>query len=990
MALEPKKTAIENIIDLSWGTHVCFFYETKQDLLDTLAVYFKAGLEGNEFCLWVISESLTKEEAIDALRKVVPNLDRYLASGSIEIRSYDEWYREEGVLDLDKVRSGSDEKLNEALARGYAGLRLTGDASWISDRVWRSFQEYEKGLSGLVANQRMMIFCTYPLATTRAGEIFDVARAHQFAIAKRRGIWEIVETPELKQTKAEIKRLNDELEQTVAERTRELAATNDELNEEITERKVAEESLRESQERFRQVAENLQDVIWVVDSKAERLLYVNPAYEKIWGGSSASLYQDRRAFMEPVHPDDREIVVRMLEEQKEGKLVSAEYRIIQPDGSVRWIRDRSFPVRNAEGEVYRVAGVAADITESKQAEEELQQSHAQLQNILDSLFVFVGVFSTEGVVLEANRAPLEAASLKREDVIGRPFPETYWWSYSAAVQDRLRAALRRAAEGEVVRYDEVIRIANDRRLTIDSSFSPLRDAQGKIVQIVGSAVDITERKRIEEKLRQSESQLAEAQRLASIGSWNWDIRNNTHTWSDELYHMYGLQPQESDPSYETFLELVHPDDRAVVSGAVEHALKTQEPINSYLRIIRSDGAERIIHSRGNTITDISGTPIRMHGTLQDVTERKQAEDAVSEAERKYRDIFENAGEGIFQTTPDGGFIAANPALARMHGFESPEELIRTREDISRQIYVDPTRREEFKRQLEEQGAVRGFEHQIFRKDWSKIWISVNARAVRDEQGAIQYYEGTAQDITDRKQAEERLQITSEQLRALSARLQSAREEEGTRIARAIHDELGSVLTSLKWDLEETDRILAGPMEPSQLAALRERLHALMKLTDSAISAIRRIASELRPSVLDDLGLLAAIEWQAQQFQARTGIVCHCDCSLEKVELSKEQSTAVFRILQEALTNVLRHAQATKIDIKINKENGCFALSVSDNGKGITESEKSEQQSLGILGMRERAHLIGGELDIKGVERKGTVVIVRVPISGQERVLKMTR
>jgi signal transduction histidine kinase len=147
---------------------------------------------------------------------------------------------------------------------------------------------------------------------------------------------------------------------------------------------------------------------------------------------------------------------------------------------------------------------------------------------------------------------------------------------------------------------------------------------------------------------------------------------------------------------------------------------------------------------------------------------------------------------------------------------------------------------------------------------------------------------------------------------------------------------------------------------------------------------------LRPSVLDDLGLVAAIEWQAQQFQARTGIVCYCDCSLEKVELTEAQSTAVFRILQEALTNVLRHAQATRVDIKISKENDVLALSISDNGKGIPEGETSDQQSLGILGMRERAHLIRGEIDIKGVDGKGTVVIVRVPISGQARVLKMTR
>jgi signal transduction histidine kinase len=163
----------------------------------------------------------------------------------------------------------------------------------------------------------------------------------------------------------------------------------------------------------------------------------------------------------------------------------------------------------------------------------------------------------------------------------------------------------------------------------------------------------------------------------------------------------------------------------------------------------------------------------------------------------------------------------------------------------------------------------------------------------------------------------------------------------------------------------------------------------MKLADTAIRAIRRIASELRPSILDDLGLVAAIEWQAHQFQTRTGIICDCDCSLEVADLSEEQSTAVFRILQEALTNVLRHAHATTVDIKINRENGYFALSVSDNGKGTTESEKSEPQSLGILGMRERAHLIGGEIDIEGVEGKGTVVIVRVPSSSQEKVLSMS-
>jgi signal transduction histidine kinase len=250
-------------------------------------------------------------------------------------------------------------------------------------------------------------------------------------------------------------------------------------------------------------------------------------------------------------------------------------------------------------------------------------------------------------------------------------------------------------------------------------------------------------------------------------------------------------------------------------------------------------------------------------------------------------------------------------------------------------------------------------------------------------------QGAVRDISERKAAEEKLKAYSEQLRALSARLQSAREQEGTRIAREIHDELGSALTSLKWDLEEMDKMMSASSDQPKLAVLRGKLHAPMKLADTAISAIRRIASELRPSILDDLGLVPAIEWQAQQFQERTGIICDCDCFLEKVELSEEQATAVFRILQEALTNVLRHAQATRVQIKINIENGHFALSVSDNGKGITESEKSEQQSLGILGMRERAHLISGEIDINSVSEQGTVILVQVPLPAQAKGFEMT-
>ena len=236
------------------------------------------------------------------------------------------------------------------------------------------------------------------------------------------------------------------------------------------------------------------------------------------------------------------------------------------------------------------------------------------------------------------------------------------------------------------------------------------------------------------------------------------------------------------------------------------------------------------------------------------------------------------------------------------------------------------------------------------------------------------------EISERKQAVEQLKATSEQLRALSASLQAAREEEATRIAREIHDELGAALTSLRWDLEAVDEAVSESGDGSQLQELRKRIAAMIRLTDTTINTVRRISSELRPVALDTLGLTEAIEWQARKFQERTGIIIECDCTLE-VELGREQSTAVFRIFQETLTNILRHAQATRVNIQIKEDDGEFILTIRDNGRGITDDEKSGQSTLGLLGMRERAHLIGGKIDITGIDGKGTVVTVRIPISG---------
>jgi C4-dicarboxylate-specific signal transduction histidine kinase len=231
MTTDMRRTGIDVVGEMPWGTHFCLFYETKDDLLGTLVPYCRAGLEGEEFCLWVVSEPVTVDEARHALSHAVPDLDRHLADHSMEIASAHDWYLQGGTFDLKRVIGGWNEKLAHALASGYAGVRVTGDTAWLEKKDWKDFCEYEEALNDSVANQHLAVLCTYPLVACGAAEILDVVRTHQFATAKRGGSWDVIETAGLKQAKAEIKRLNDELEQRVVERTRQLTAASEALRE---------------------------------------------------------------------------------------------------------------------------------------------------------------------------------------------------------------------------------------------------------------------------------------------------------------------------------------------------------------------------------------------------------------------------------------------------------------------------------------------------------------------------------------------------------------------------------------------------------------------------------------------------------------------------------------------------------------------------------------------------------------------------------------
>ena len=244
MASNRWDTGIEIIGDLAaWGTHFCVFYETKEDLLDTMISYYKLGLERGEYCLWVVAEPITIEEATHVLKEAVPDLDRYLADSSLEFTAARDWFLQGGEFDGKRVSSQFQEKLALASARGYPGMRVSGDTTWLK-KDWRHFCDWEDGLNDEFGNHHIAGLCSYPLAACGALEILDVLRAHQFALVRRRGSWDVFETAGLKQAKAEIKRLNEGLEKRVEERTKELAAANEKLQSAFNEIETLKDQLQ--------------------------------------------------------------------------------------------------------------------------------------------------------------------------------------------------------------------------------------------------------------------------------------------------------------------------------------------------------------------------------------------------------------------------------------------------------------------------------------------------------------------------------------------------------------------------------------------------------------------------------------------------------------------------------------------------------------------------------------------------------------------------
>lgn len=510
------------------------------------------------------------------------------------------------------------------------------------------------------------------------------------------------------------------------------------------------------------------------------------------------------------------------------------------------------------------------------------------------------------------------------------------------------------------------------------SLSPLETEEG--ILISAAVRDISERKKAAEELHNTAARLAEAQQIAQIGSWTWNLVTGVTTQSEEMLRILGAAPGESSMSTERFLEFVHPEDKELLMKTLEKTIGLKEHASLDFRIVRPDGTERTVHTEADVFCDKNDHPVRMAGTDQDITERRQAEMALRASEEKLWKVINNINEIVYIVR-----MAADPMAGSVEfvsertkdilGYE-PDEFVREPTLWLHSLHPDDV------------PVISEINMRIFAGKKSGIrvyrmrhkatgeyrWLEDHIVPEFDESGKVTAIFGIAQDITERRQAEMELQATAVQLRTLASHLQTVREEERSRIAREIHDELGQSLSGLAMDLYSMSRRI-----PETETLLAKQVQDAIKRIEELNRDVQRTAAELRPRALD-LGLLTAIESQAEDFQSRTGIACELRLPGSELRLDKQKSLAIFRIVQEALTNVARHSGATQAEIVLTQQGGELLLEVHDNGKGFDQREVSRRRSLGITGVRERVQMLGGTFEIYSVPGQGTTLRVLIPWS----------
>ncbi|WP_447976934.1 PAS domain S-box protein [Candidatus Nitrospira bockiana] len=744
----------------------------------------------------------------------------------------------------------------------------------------------------------------------------------------------------------------------------------------ITRRKQAEIDLTTSEARFRRLFDHAATPMCLI-GEGRRFVRVNDAFCALIGAPSDSLVGTACDVW--VSLDDlrqyRESLETLFSRASGG--FSAEHRYVSAAGETLWVRTAFSPIEDPETGRQLALGILENITERKRAEDALRTSSEFNRRIIANAGEGIVVYDRHLRYVLWNPFMERLTGLSAQHVIGKHASEIFPFLAEQGGLD----LLARALGGDVVSTGDLeVRIpATGRSAWLSARFTPHDDGQGRIIGVIGTVSDMTQRKQAEAELKESQERFRLCVDGSNAGIWDWDLRTNRVYLSPKWKSMLGYTDDEVHSSLEAWESRIHPDDREAALSTLSEFVDGARPrYEIEYRVRHKDGSYRWVLSQAVCLRYADGKAYRVAGSHIDVTERKHAEAALRESEERLRLAVTATGVGIWDWQVAPNRVVWSPRVADIFGLSPGEFEGRYEAYVAR---IHPEDRDRVLHAIDaalHEGADYDLEHRILAPDGGVRWVACKGAVLRDVGGRPARMLGTVQDVTERRLADEERREAMQRLKTLSGRLEVIREEERARIARELHDELGVGLTCLKIDLCRLAAKVEHVSEGTSRQDLLNKLHAMTEFVDATIASVQRLVTELRPTVLDDLGLVAALEWQTQDFQRRTGIPCRLQVDEADISVDAERATAIFRICQEALTNVARHAKAGQVRVRLTQEHGVVCLDVTDDGQGIPPDKLADPRSLGLLGMRERADLVGGEVLVRRSPEGGTTVSLRLP------------
>jgi len=726
----------------------------------------------------------------------------------------------------------------------------------------------------------------------------------------------------------------------------------------ISARKRAEAALRESEERYRSLFEHSLDAIWIGRPDGSGNV-VNPAWLRMFGYTAEDMPSLNAL---DVYADPRERT-GFLRHVTEAGTFTDEVRFKRKDGTEFLCERTVVGLRDSTGRVIRFQGIIRDITARKRAEEALRESEQKYRALFEQSGDAVSVVALDGRLLDANPAWLALFGCAREEL-----PTLNISGFYAEPGGREDFLKRIAGVGWL--KDEVrFRRRDGIVFLCDRSVTALKDASGTDIGFQETVRDITEARRAEHALRESEekyrSLFEQSGEAISVVAPDGRVLDANQAWltlfgctRDELPGLniidFYAEPQDRD----RFLR------RITVTGQVKDEVSYR----------RRDGSVFVCERSAVAQKDSNDAIVGFQAMVRDVPDIRRAEQALRESEERFRGVFENGPVGIaIVDTATFRILRANRAYQEIVGYSEDELKQMSIGDIT--PTEDWSRQQQFMEARFEAGySGYTIEKHYVRKSAEVRDVVVVGEWMRSAPDSPLLLIVSVLDISDRKRVEHELAESRENLRLLAQRVEQAREDERTAIARELHDRVGQTLTALKLDIDRLKRMVAGATpEASTL------LDGMAAMVTDGEDDVRRISSELRPGALDDLGLAGAIEWQLDQLRPRTDIAFTLSWDGTDCSTDVARTTALFRVFQELVTNVVRHAGAKNVAVSLRSEDGLCVLVVTDDGRGIDAVKLNDPRSLGIAGIRERLLPYGGEVHFETAPGKGTTARVVMPL-----------